>query len=276
MAVGLQLRSLTDMLLVLIICFVGEESSGFRKPKRAMQKNTSEDVAVLLEGAPAAPPAPSLGVCSDDDGRCPGWAATGECDYNPQFMIPHCKQACGLCPKEPPPIKCVVPNVATYDASAILKNQCTKATARGSWRRVNQVYASKTYTTWQGHDDANSTQRVAIGFGESAKNVIKHRFVAFKQDWVGSQSLDALLDSFMSSSAGPLTKTHQYLMKSNGKYLWQWYWSVTLEGEIGTIEVRAQTVQSDEIPKCLPGKEIYDHGFPDLTYQRCYQPDIPR
>jgi len=49
MAVGPQLRSMTDMLLLLIICFAGDESGGFRKPKRTSLSGSSGDAAALAE-----------------------------------------------------------------------------------------------------------------------------------------------------------------------------------------------------------------------------------
>jgi len=49
MAVGPQLRSMTDMLLLLIICFAGDESGGFRKPKRTSLSGSSVDEAALAE-----------------------------------------------------------------------------------------------------------------------------------------------------------------------------------------------------------------------------------
>ncbi|XP_019631584.1 PREDICTED: uncharacterized protein LOC109475422 [Branchiostoma belcheri] len=35
--------------------------------------------------------------CSDTNGNCAGWAASGECDANPGYMLSECAQSCGLC-----------------------------------------------------------------------------------------------------------------------------------------------------------------------------------
>ena len=38
--------------------------------------------------------------CKDDDQwetQCPGWAATGECSSNPDFMLQFCAKSCGEC-----------------------------------------------------------------------------------------------------------------------------------------------------------------------------------
>ncbi|GAQ82073.1 Oxoglutarate/iron-dependent oxygenase [Klebsormidium nitens] len=40
------------------------------------------------------------GQCADLDGRCPGWAATGECTKNPGYMVGstgHCRKSCRVC-----------------------------------------------------------------------------------------------------------------------------------------------------------------------------------
>ncbi|XP_035673742.1 uncharacterized protein LOC118414081 [Branchiostoma floridae] len=35
--------------------------------------------------------------CSDTNGNCAGWAAAGECNANPGYMLSECAQSCGLC-----------------------------------------------------------------------------------------------------------------------------------------------------------------------------------
>lgn len=35
--------------------------------------------------------------CSDDYDGCPAWAAAGECDINPEFMLYHCQASCKSC-----------------------------------------------------------------------------------------------------------------------------------------------------------------------------------
>lgn len=40
-----------------------------------------------------------LGECDDLKDECPGWAAKGECDTNPRFMVEQCPASCDLCPR---------------------------------------------------------------------------------------------------------------------------------------------------------------------------------
>eukprot|EP00058_Branchiostoma_floridae_P010495 XP_002595983.1 hypothetical protein BRAFLDRAFT_128083 [Branchiostoma floridae] len=35
--------------------------------------------------------------CADDNADCPGWAADGECDNNPGYMLTNCRLSCGEC-----------------------------------------------------------------------------------------------------------------------------------------------------------------------------------
>jgi len=37
------------------------------------------------------------GSCANQDGSCAGWAATGECEANPSFMLSSCADACTHC-----------------------------------------------------------------------------------------------------------------------------------------------------------------------------------
>lgn len=45
-------------------------------------------------------PPPSKGDCKDDDTRCAGWAASGECSNNPNYMLESCKKSCKECSDE--------------------------------------------------------------------------------------------------------------------------------------------------------------------------------
>jgi hypothetical protein len=40
---------------------------------------------------------PQDGNCKDNYDGCPGWAANGECDINPEFMLYNCKSSCKSC-----------------------------------------------------------------------------------------------------------------------------------------------------------------------------------
>merc|ERR1711992_215235 len=50
-------------------------------------------------GPPAPPPPPS--TCSDGNPFCPDWAASGECQRNPGWMLENCRLSCGNCPTTP-------------------------------------------------------------------------------------------------------------------------------------------------------------------------------
>ena len=41
--------------------------------------------------------APKTDYCVDDDRYCRVWAAMGDCQANPRFMLVHCKKSCGEC-----------------------------------------------------------------------------------------------------------------------------------------------------------------------------------
>jgi hypothetical protein len=45
--------------------------------------------------------------CVDSNGSCPAWAAAGECNRNPGYMIPNCKKSCNQCNPSPPKPTCV-------------------------------------------------------------------------------------------------------------------------------------------------------------------------
>merc|ERR1719221_1867116 len=59
--------------------------------------------------APSQAPTPS---CTDDDASCEAWAAMGECENNPAFMLASCRLSCGVCSGPPTP----VPTPATTQA----------------------------------------------------------------------------------------------------------------------------------------------------------------
>ncbi|XP_028404131.1 uncharacterized protein LOC114526809 [Dendronephthya gigantea] len=47
--------------------------------------------------APTAQPTTVQQSCSDNDVRCPGWASTGECGKNPEWMKVNCMKSCQEC-----------------------------------------------------------------------------------------------------------------------------------------------------------------------------------
>jgi len=55
--------------------------------------------------APAAPgPAPPVIVCEDSSQDCPGWAQSGQCSANPDWMNENCKLSCSICQAPAPPV----------------------------------------------------------------------------------------------------------------------------------------------------------------------------
>ncbi len=35
--------------------------------------------------------------CMDNNDHCKGWAELGECQKNPDWMLPNCKESCDQC-----------------------------------------------------------------------------------------------------------------------------------------------------------------------------------
>merc|ERR1719221_2424000 len=57
---------------------------------------------------PGPPPPPTPAACSDENQMCEDWAANGECETNPGYMLENCRLSCGECsapttPAPPPP-----------------------------------------------------------------------------------------------------------------------------------------------------------------------------
>lgn len=43
--------------------------------------------------------------CEDHHPKCLKWAAKGECDNNPKWMLQHCRMSCGQCSQGKPLVK---------------------------------------------------------------------------------------------------------------------------------------------------------------------------
>merc|ERR1719291_1571064 len=50
-------------------------------------------------GSPSPPPSPPTS-CSDGNPGCPAWAASGECQRNPGWMLENCRLSCNNCPAQ--------------------------------------------------------------------------------------------------------------------------------------------------------------------------------
>merc|ERR1712151_653406 len=47
--------------------------------------------------SPQPQPTPSPGPCSDENQNCGSWAASGQCEANPAYMLVNCRLSCGVC-----------------------------------------------------------------------------------------------------------------------------------------------------------------------------------
>merc|ERR1712187_484465 len=75
--------------------------------------------------SPQPQPTPSPGPCSDDNQNCGNWAASGQCEANPAYMLANCALSCGVCspptqapaPPTPPPCTDENQNCGNWAAS---------------------------------------------------------------------------------------------------------------------------------------------------------------
>ena len=71
-----------------------ETNPGFTKYRCALSCGTCDDFDVaygkLRDGTGGRP-------CTDEYKECKGWAAMGECAYNPDFMLVECQRSCVVC-----------------------------------------------------------------------------------------------------------------------------------------------------------------------------------
>ncbi|XP_019631582.1 PREDICTED: zinc metalloproteinase nas-14-like [Branchiostoma belcheri] len=61
-----------------------------------MRALTVSTAVLLVFGVGPVASAPGT-ACKDENGNCAGWAAVGECDANPGYMLFYCAESCGLC-----------------------------------------------------------------------------------------------------------------------------------------------------------------------------------
>jgi len=264
MAVGLQLRFMTDMLLLLIICFVGEESGGFRKPKR------------VQGGPPSSAPA-CVNIWGIDDEECNNWAFQGECKENSDWMRKNCQKACDICigqPPAPPSDRCFAPEVPTYDPYSRPAFKCIRATVRAHWELIAEITEGKEYEFKVGYSNSVRSSREVLNLSESFGDVIKSGFRAFGNElFVGADAFDVFNSSFRSSGSDPFYRQYRSLNPNGGKFLFQWFWAVDVTG-LGTTNIRTDTVQSNKMPLCFPGKEKKSVNDNDNTYQHCWLPSV--
>merc|ERR1712113_257012 len=59
------------------------------------------DVKITATGSPSPSPTPPTTTpapgCSDNNQYCEDWAASGQCDANPNYMLESCRKSCGVC-----------------------------------------------------------------------------------------------------------------------------------------------------------------------------------
>merc|ERR1712151_766003 len=44
-----------------------------------------------------APAPPTQAPCTDENQNCGNWAASGQCEANPAYMLVNCRLSCGVC-----------------------------------------------------------------------------------------------------------------------------------------------------------------------------------
>merc|ERR1712142_1119617 len=81
-------------------------------------------------------PNPPPETCEDNHNRCAEWAARGECEKNPNYMLRNCKKSCKVCSKgpdptpgptaNPPPTDCKDGHSRCAEWAARDPSECTK------------------------------------------------------------------------------------------------------------------------------------------------------
>ena len=61
------------------------------------REECSNNAAVVEEVEVEAITATDDPDCADDDDGCKTWAAAGECDKNPDYMLYSCRRSCAVC-----------------------------------------------------------------------------------------------------------------------------------------------------------------------------------
>merc|ERR1712087_769592 len=84
--------------------------------------------------SPQPQPTPSPGPCSDENQNCGNWAASGQCETNPAYMLVNCRLSCGVCS---PPTQAPAPPT---QAPCTDENQNC-----GSWAASGQCEANPAY-----------------------------------------------------------------------------------------------------------------------------------
>jgi len=99
--------------------------------KGGFSANDIKKINILYQCGGGVKPTPKptpTGTCRDDNTGCAGWAARGECQKNPGYMLKSCRKSCKQCSTTtkptPTPSKCVDKNAQC--SSWARGGECTK------------------------------------------------------------------------------------------------------------------------------------------------------
>merc|ERR1712226_691568 len=81
-----------------------------------------------------APAPPTQAPCTDENQNCGSWAASGQCEANPAYMLVNCRLSCGVCS---PPTQAPAPPT---QAPCTDENQNC-----GNWAASGQCQANPDY-----------------------------------------------------------------------------------------------------------------------------------
>jgi len=84
-----------------------------------------------IAGSSSPSPVPSPPQCTDDNQYCSDWAANGECERNPAFMLVNCRASCGACPQPTPAPTTPAPPPPTPSSCADNNQYCSDWAANG-------------------------------------------------------------------------------------------------------------------------------------------------
>jgi len=96
--------------------------------------------------------------CRDSDARCPSWAASGECDRNPFYMMNSCQKACKICAD------------ATVQEGAFPAGKSLIAAKTHQWKVLNRRDAAKSVALWRAGYLRHLNHMLHLNFRDSYRN----------------------------------------------------------------------------------------------------------
>jgi len=274
---GLQFRSVTDTLLLLIISFAGDKAGGFRKPNKVVEQSSSSDVAALAEGI-------LVGNSTNGPERCRGGIRK---KYSCGILC--CNGACGRCggsgcSKRPGGVQCCTSNdgcikqdicrtagqhgycLITPDCPArqfaLRINgkeglHCRSFRVQGHWVQMDSISRDTTYRTMLGfigrttsfdYDSAYSAMQRSASAGFSFGGFGASATVSSQS---GQSSVRATSTDFTSSAT---FESSRHYRNEDGRFLYAWEWVMVFDSS-DAPDITIQTmpiVQSDVTPRCFP------------------------